>query len=399
MKLEERFINYVKIDTMSDEYSSSSPSSMKQFDLAKLLLKELISLGVKDARLTNECLVYGTIEGDETKDTIALIAHMDTSPEIEGGNFEPVIIKNYDGKDIKLNDKFTLSPSVFPSLNDNVGDDLIVTDGNHLLGADDKAGIAIIMQIVEYYKTHPRVNHAPIKICFTPDEEVGAGVDHIDLNRLGAEYAYTVDGGGIGELEYENFNAASATVTITGRSVHPGEAKGKMINAAIVAREYDRRLTDRDRPEYTEGYEGFYHLTEINGCVESAKLKYILRDHNRQFFESKKRTMMQLADIMNRETGKEIIHVEIKDQYYNMKDKLGDAMFLVDNAKLAMEDIGIIPKIRPIRGGTDGAKLSYMGLPCPNLCAGGHNFHGRYEYICIQSMEKIVELLVKLISI
>ena len=315
--------------------------------------------------------------------------------------FKKFLTTNYftDAKDIKLNDKFTLSPSVFSSLNDNVGDDLIVTDGNHLLGADDKAGIAIIMQIVEYYKTHPEVNHAPIKICFTPDEEVGAGVDHIDLNRLGADYAYTVDGGGIGELEYENFNAASATVTITGRNVHPGDAKGKMINAAIVAREYDRRLTDRDRPEYTEGYEGFYHLTEINGCVESATLKYILRDHNRQFFESKKRTMMQLADIMNRETGKEIIHVEIKDQYYNMKDKLGDAMFLVDNAKLAMEDIGIIPKIRPIRGGTDGAKLSYMGLPCPNLCAGGHNFHGRYEYICIQSMEKIVELLVKLISI
>lgn len=419
----DRFLRYVKYDTQSDENASLEgkfPSTDKQHELAKLLAQELEEMGADSVYYDSRYgYVYTKILNNSDMGripTLAYIAHMDTSPEVSGRNVNPQIIRNYQGKDIVLGEDslnaqlklreagnegrhYVLSPREFPELMQYKGKDLITTDGTTLLGADDKAGVAEIMAMAEYLLTHPEVKHGDVAICFTPDEEVGAGVDHIDLNRLGADYAYTVDGGGIGELEYENFNAASATVTITGRNVHPGDAKGKMINAAIVAREYDRRLTDRDRPEYTEGYEGFYHLTEINGCVESATLKYILRDHNRQFFESKKRTMMQLADIMNRETGKEIIHVEIKDQYYNMKDKLGDAMFLVDNAKLAMEDIGIIPKIRPIRGGTDGAKLSYMGLPCPNLCAGGHNFHGRYEYICIQSMEKIVELLVKLISI
>ena len=419
----DRFLRYVKYDTQSDENASLEgkfPSTDKQHELAKLLAQELEEMGADSVYYDSRYdYVYAKILNNSDMGripTLAYIAHMDTSPEVSGRNVNPQIIRNYQGKDIVLGEdslnaqlklreagnegrQYVLSPREFPELMQYKGKDLITTDGTTLLGADDKAGVAEIMAMAEYLLTHPEVKHGDVAICFTPDEEVGAGVDHIDLNRLGAEYAYTVDGGGIGELEYENFNAASATVTITGRSVHPGEAKGKMINAAIVAREYDRRLTDRDRPEFTEGYEGFYHLTEINGCVESATLKYILRDHNRQFFESKKRTMIQLAEIMNRETGKEIIHVEIKDQYYNMKDKLGDAMFLVDNAKLAMEDIGIIPKIRPIRGGTDGAKLSYMGLPCPNLCAGGHNFHGRYEYICIQSMEKIVELLVKLISI
>ena len=419
----DRFLRYVKYDTQSDENASLEgkfPSTDKQHELAKLLAQELEEMGADSVYYDSRYdYVYAKILNNSDMGripTLAYIAHMDTSPEVSGRNVNPQIIRNYQGKDIVLGEdslnaqlklreagnegrQYVLSPREFPELMQYKGKDLITTDGTTLLGADDKAGVAEIMAMAEYLLTHPEVKHGDVAICFTPDEEVGAGVDHIDLNRLGADYAYTVDGGGIGELEYENFNAASATVTITGRNVHPGDAKGKMINAAIVAREYDRRLTDRDRPEFTEGYEGFYHLTEINGCVESATLKYILRDHNRQFFESKKRTMMQLADIMNRETGKEIIHVEIKDQYYNMKDKLGDAMFLVDNAKLAMEDIGIIPKIRPIRGGTDGAKLSYMGLPCPNLCAGGHNFHGRYEYICIQSMEKIVELLVKLISI
>lgn len=419
----DRFLRYVKYDTQSDENASLEgkfPSTDKQHELAKLLAQELEEMGADSVYYDSRYgYVYAKILNNSDMGripTLAYIAHMDTSPEVSGRNVNPQIIRNYQGKDIVLGEdslnaqlklreagnegrQYVLSPREFPELMQYKGKDLITTDGTTLLGADDKAGVAEIMAMAEYLLTHPEVKHGDVAICFTPDEEVGAGVDHIDLNRLGADYAYTVDGGGIGELEYENFNAASATVTITGRSVHPGEAKGKMINAAIVAREYDRRLTDRDRPEFTEGYEGFYHLTEINGCVESATLKYILRDHNRQFFESKKRTMIQLAEIMNRETGKEIIHVEIKDQYYNMKDKLGDAMFLVDNAKLAMEDIGIIPKIQPIRGGTDGAKLSYMGLPCPNLCAGGHNFHGRYEYICIQSMEKIVELLVKLISI
>lgn len=417
----DRFLRYVKIDTQSDEDASESgrfPSTDKQHKLAGMLADELLKMGADDVYYDEKyCYVYARIRNNSgLRDipTLAYIAHMDTSPEVSGENVNPQIIRDYQGGDIVLGegslnadlqarqsgtsaDRLVLSPREFPEIMQYKGCDIITTDGTTLLGADDKAGVAEIMTMADYLISNPQIKHGDIAICFTPDEEVGAGVDHIDLNRLKADYAYTVDGGGIGELEYENFNAAAATVTITGRNVHPGEAKGKMINAAIVAREYDRRLTDRDRPEYTERYEGFYHLTDIQGCVEEARLKYIIRDHNRQFFESKKRTMQQLADIMNRELGRELIHVETKDQYYNMKDKLTDAMFLVDNAKLAMEELGIKPKIQPIRGGTDGARLSYMGLPCPNLCAGGHNFHGRYEFIPIQSMEKIVELLVKLV--
>lgn len=418
----ERFLRYVKVDTQSSEENSEAgkfPSTDKQHNLAKMLADELKDIGVDDVFYDERyCYVYARIKNNSDNiniPTLAYIAHMDTSPEVSGKDVNPQIIRDYQGNDIVLGEgslnadlahrdggdnavRYVLSPREFPEIMQYKGQDIITTDGTTLLGADDKAGVAEIMTMADYLVSHPEIKHGDVAICFTPDEEVGAGVDHIDLNRLRADYAYTVDGGGIGELEYENFNAASAVVNITGRNVHPGEAKGKMINAAIVAREYDRRLTDRDRPEYTEGYEGFYHLTEINGCVESAQLKYIIRDHNKQFFESKKRTMNQLAEIMNRELGKELIHVEVKDQYYNMKDKLTDAMFLIDNAKLVMEDLGIKPVISPIRGGTDGARLSYMGLPCPNLCAGGHNFHGRYEFVCIQSMEKIVELLVKLVS-
>lgn len=415
----ERFLRYVKIDTQSDEENSEKgefPSTLKQHNLARLLAQELEEMGADDVYYDEKyCYVYARIKNNsEVSDipTLCYIAHMDTSPEVSGRDVKPQIIRDYQGGDIVLGEdslnaqlklredgrQYVLSPREFPEIMQYKGKDIITSDGTTLLGADDKAGIAEIMTMADYLITHPEIKHGDVSICFTPDEEVGAGVDHIDLDRLNAQYAYTVDGGGIGELEYENFNAASAVVSITGRNVHPGEAKGKMINAAIVAREYDRRLTDRDRPEFTEGYEGFYHLTDIKGCVESAQLKYIIRDHNKHFFESKKRTMKQLAEIMNREMGSEVVSVELKDQYYNMKDKLADAMFLVDNAKLAMEELGIKPKITPIRGGTDGARLSYMGLPCPNLCAGGHNFHGRYEFICIQSMEKIAELLVKLVS-
>ena len=399
MKLEERFINYVKIDTMSDEYSSSSPSSMKQFDLAKLLLKELISLGVKDARLTDECLVYGTIEGDETKDTIALIAHMDTSPEIEGGNFEPVIIKNYDGKDIKLNDKFTLSPSVFPSLNDNVGDDLIVTDGNHLLGADDKAGIAIIMQIVEYYKTHPEVNHAPIKICFTPDEEVGRGCEHFSLKEMGkAKYAYTLDGGPINAINFETFNAYAVNVDIQGISIHPGSAKNIMVNAALLASEFVSLLPPDQIPSKTEGYEGFNHLSSINGSVDRASIEYIVRNHDDNKAKQQLLLFEDIAMKLRKKYPTSKIKVEVKEQYKNMRTYFDKDMGAVDLMVKALKKNNIEPLFVPIRGGTDGAFITFMGLPCPNVGNGSYNCHGRFEYASINQMYQMVEVVKSLLE-
>lgn len=405
-KVLDKFLRYVKIDTEADERSDSFPSTEKQKDLGRLLFQELKDLGVDEAYFDEKYgYVYGKIEGnDETKQekTIAFISHMDTAPSFTGKGVNPRIIKDYDGEDIVLNqeEQIILSVKKFPEIKNYKGKTLITTDGTTLLGADDKAGVAEIMTMAEILISNPEIKHGPVAICFTPDEEVGAGVDHIDLTRLGADYGFTVDGGALGELEYENFNAASAVCKIQGVNVHPGEAKNKMKHAALIGMELEMMLPKNEKPQFTGGYEGFYHLTGIQGEEESARLDYIIRDHSREKFEEKKVFMQQCVDFLNQKYGAKTIDLEIKDSYYNMKEKIEpDYFFLIEGAKKCMEELGIEPQIKPIRGGTDGARLSYMGLPCPNLCAGGHNFHGRYEYVCLESMESIVELLVKLASL
>lgn len=400
----EKFLRYVKIDTQSSETANTFPSTEKQKDLGRLLYEELNKMGAKDVFFDeNFGYVYAKIPatGDWTGEkTLGLLAHMDTSPETSGKNVNPRIVENYNGEEIILNKEqnVVLSPVQFPELTNYIGKQLIVTDGTTLLGADDKAGVAEIMAMAEILLTDSSYSHGEISICFTPDEEIGAGVDHIDLQRFAADYAYTVDGGQIGELEYENFNAASAIVKIKGRTVHPGEAKGKMLHAGLVAMEFENMLPKEQKPEYTSGYEGFYHLTQMSGTVEEAALNYIIRDHDRKRFEEKKKIVEQTAVFLNQKYGP-IVEVEINDSYYNMREIIEpDFLFLVENAKRAMEEVGITPIIQPIRGGTDGARLSFMGVPCPNICTGGHNYHGRYEYCCVESMEAIVKLLVRLVS-
>lgn len=400
----EKFLRYVKIDTQSSETANTFPSTEKQKDLGRLLYEELNKMGAKDVFFDeNFGYVYAKIPatGDWTGEkTLGLLAHMDTSPETSGKNVNPRIVENYNGEEIILNKEqnVVLSLVQFPELTNYIGKQLIVTDGTTLLGADDKAGVAEIMAMAEILLTDSSYSHGEISICFTPDEEIGAGVDHIDLQRFAADYAYTVDGGQIGELEYENFNAASAIVKIKGRTVHPGEAKGKMLHAGLVAMEFENMLPKEQKPEYTSGYEGFYHLTQMSGTVEEAALNYIIRDHDRKRFEEKKKIVEQTAVFLNQKYGP-IVEVEINDSYYNMREIIEpDFLFLVENAKRAMEEVGITPIIQPIRGGTDGARLSFMGVPCPNICTGGHNYHGRYEYCCVESMEAIVKLLVRLVS-
>lgn len=404
-KVTERFLKYIKVDTRSDENSATFPSTEKQKNLGKILYQEMIELGISEVYFDEEFgYVYGRIpanDGGNSPKTVAFIAHMDTAPDISGEVLDPQFVENYQGQDILLNEALgiKLTTKKFPELKEYIGKTLITTDGTTLLGADDKAGVAEIMTMAEILLTHPEIKHGPIAICFTPDEEVGAGVDHINLERLGADYGYTVDGGALGEIEYENFNASSCVVTVQGVNVHPGEAKNKMKNAALVAMEFEMMLPRNEKPEYTSGYEGFYHLTDMQGNEESAKLNYIIRDHDREKFEIKKAYLEKCAEFLNHKYGEGTVTVAQKDSYYNMKEKVEpEYFFLVEYAKESMEELDIIPKIQPIRGGTDGARLSYMGLPCPNLCAGGHNFHGRYEYVCVESMEKIVELLVKLTS-
>ena len=398
MKVEERLLKYVGYHTTSDEASDKIPSSDREFALARELESELKELGLSKVVLTDHCYVYGLLPataGMEHKKAVGFIAHMDTAPDFSGENVKPQLLRHYDGSDVLLRGSGEyLRVSDFPELKALSGRTLITTDGTTLLGADDKAGVAEIMTMAETLLMHPEKKHGKIRIGFTPDEEVGAGADHFDVKLFGADYAYTVDGGARGELEYENFNAAGAKLHVYGRSVHPGSAKGKMKNAILIAQEFQSELPTEQNPMYTEGYEGFFHLDAIQGNVEEVTADYIIRDHNRQLFEQKKELFMSCADFLNWKYGEGTVVVDMKDSYYNMREIMEQHMHLINNAKAAMEELGIEPKVAPIRGGTDGARLSFMGLPCPNLCTGGENYHGRYEYACVQSMEKTTELLI-----
>jgi tripeptide aminopeptidase len=396
----ERFISYVTIDTESDPNSQTTPSTEKQWQLANKLFEELKSIGMSDVSIDENAYVMATLPSniDKKVPTIGFISHFDTSPDFTGANVKPQIIENYNGKDIILNTEkqIILSPDYFDDLLKYKGQTLITTDGTTLLGADDKAGITEIVSAMEYLINHPEVKHGTIKVCFTPDEEIGRGAHKFDVEKFGADWAYTMDGSEIGELEYENFNAAGAVVHIKGKIVHPGYAKGKMINSMYMATEFINALPRLETPEHTEDYEGFFHLHQIEGKVDETKLHYIIRDHDQQKFEARKQMMLQLAEDLNSGYDDNVITVEIKDQYFNMKEKVEPVMHIVDIAEEAMKQLGINPKIKPIRGGTDGSQLSYMGLPCPNIFAGGHNFHGRYEYVPVESMIKATEVICKI---
>lgn len=398
----ERFLKYIAVDTMSQPEKECIPSTEKQKNLARILKEELEAMGAKDVKMDDHAYVYGTIPAttDKKIPVVGFIAHMDTSPAYSDENVKPQFIKNYDGGRIVMNQGTGLSmgPEEYPDLLKYVGQDLITTDGSTLLGADDKAGIAEIMALAEYLLKHPEIPHGTIKVGFTPDEEVGRGTDLFDVEGFGADVAYTVDGGALGELEYENFNAASAKVIVHGLSIHMGSSKGKMKNALLMAMEFQSLLPVFDNPMYTEKYEGFVHLDTMSGCVETATMDYIIRDHDMDKFLDKKAYMEHAADFMNQKYGKGTIELTMKDSYYNMKEKLKDHMYLIDIAKDAMKELDIEPIIEPIRGGTDGARLSYEGLPCPNLCTGGHNFHGKFEYISVQALEKTVELLFTIVK-
>lgn len=398
----ERFLKYIAVDTMSQPEKECIPSTEKQKNLARILKEELEAMGAKDVKMDDHAYVYGTIPAttDKKIPVVGFIAHMDTSPAYSDENVKPQFIKNYDGGRIVMNQETGLSmgPEEYPDLLKYVGQDLITTDGSTLLGADDKAGIAEIMALAEYLLKHPEIPHGTIKVGFTPDEEVGRGTDLFDVEGFGADVAYTVDGGALGELEYENFNAASAKVIVHGLSIHTGSSKGKMKNALLMAMEFQSLLPVFDNPMYTEKYEGFVHLDTMSGCVETAVMDYIIRDHDMDKFLDKKAYMEHAADFMNQKYGRGTIELTMKDSYYNMKEKLKDHMYLIDIAKDAMKELDIEPIIEPIRGGTDGARLSYEGLPCPNLCTGGHNFHGKFEYISVQALEKTVELLFTIVK-
>lgn len=400
--IKNRFLKYVSIDTQSDENSETCPSTEKQLVLLRLLHNELIALGLSDVSMDENGYVMGTLPANNGKSgpAIGFVAHVDTSPDMPGNNIKPRIVENYDGGDILLNQELNLvlSPNDFPEMKRYIGQSLVVTDGTTLLGADDKAGITEIMTAVEYLVKHPEIKHGPIKIGFTPDEEIGRGVDHFDVKKFGADWAYTMDGGEIGELEFENFNAASAKVAIQGRNIHPGYAKGKMQNALLMAMEFNALLPVFDRPEFTQDYEGFFHLVKSEGSVEKASIQYIVRDHDRTLFEKRKETMQQCADFMNARYGEGCFTLELKDQYYNMREKVEPEYHIVETARKAMVALDIEPHIKPIRGGTDGSRLSYMGLPCPNIFAGGHNFHGKFEFVPLESMEKATQVILKIVE-
>ncbi|WP_461205706.1 peptidase T [Clostridium sp. DL1XJH146] len=402
IKVTERFLEYVKHNTKSDDESETVPSTSVQLEFAKFLNEELQSLGMENISLDDKGYLMAELPSNTKKKipTVGFIAHMDTSPDISGEGVKPKIVKNYDGKDIILNEEnnIVLSPKDFPEIKKYIGQDLITTDGNTLLGADDKAGIAEIITAMEFLMENPDIEHGCIKIGFTPDEEIGRGADYFDVEKFRADFAYTMDGGEIGELEYENFNAARADINIKGRNVHPGTAKNKMINSISIGNELVGLLPKEQVPEKTEGYEGFYLLMGFEGTVENTKLKFIIRDHDREKFENKKKIMKDIEVKLNNKYGKDTVEIQIKDQYYNMKEKLEPVMHIVEAASEAMKTSGVTPLIQPIRGGTDGARLSFMGLPTPNIFTGGHNFHGRYEYIPINSMEKAVEVIINIVK-
>lgn len=399
MTVKDRFLKYVAVDTQSKDDMPVVPSTEKQWNLARMLEQELKEMGAQDVRLAEHCYVYASIPATikEEAPVLGFIAHMDTATAMSGQDVKARVVP-YQGGDIVLNESLgiVLSPMRFPELAGQAGKDVIVTDGTTLLGADDKAGIAEILTMAEYLLAHPEIKHGKIQVAFTPDEEVGNGVEYFDVEGFGADAAYTVDGGAVGELEYENFNAANAKVIVHGTSIHPGGAKDRMKNALLIGMEFQNLLPEAQKPAYTAGYEGFYHLDSMEGCVEEAVMSYIIRDHDRAKFEAKKGFFNAAAAFINGKYGAGSIEISMKDVYYNMKEKLEGHMELVENAKKAMESLGIEPRIHPIRGGTDGARLSYMGLPCPNLCAGGANCHGKFEYVSVQDMEKVVELLVRL---
>ena len=399
MELKERFLKYVSYDTQSDEESTSFPSTAKQLVLLGALAEEMKLIGLTEVSMDEHGYVMGTLpasKGCENAPVIGFIAHVDTSPDMSGADIRPRIIEEYDGGEIRLNDTLSMTPAEFPELSFYKGHTLIHTDGTTLLGADDKAGVAEIMTAAEWLVAHPEVRHGKIRIGFTPDEEVGRGVDHFDVAAFGADFAYTVDGGFEGELEYENFNAASAKITIQGRNIHPGYAKDKMINALQVACEINALLPAVQRPEHTEGYEGFFHLTSVNGTVEHAEMSYIIRDHDRDRFEEKKEAMRRAAEYVNSRYKAGIVTLTLRDQYYNMREKVEPHPQVIALAEEAMRRAGVVPIVRPIRGGTDGSRLSYMGLPCPNLFTGGMNFHGKYEYCSLDTMQRAMQTVINL---
>ncbi len=402
MELIERFIEYTKFDTQSSEDSSTVPSTAKQLVFAEYLKKELVREGFDDVYLDDKGYLYATLKANiknSNAPVIGFISHYDTSPDCSGANVKAHIINNYDGSDILLSQGIVSSPKKFPELLNHVGEDLIVTDGHTLLGADDKAGIAEIVQAMCYLRDHKEIPHGDIRIAFNPDEEIGMGAHHFDVEKFGCQWAYTMDGGDVGELEYENFNAASAKVEIHGVSVHPGYAKGKMVNANRLAVELAAMLPADQTPETTEGYEGFFHLIGMHTNTELASLSYIIRDHDRQSFEARKRLVAECVDKINEKYGDGTATVEIKDQYYNMKEKIEPEMHVIDIVLRAMQESGVTPKVQPIRGGTDGAQLSFRGLPCPNIFAGGVNFHGPYEFISVQSMQKAMDVIINICRI
>lgn len=403
MTVLERFLNYVVIETTSDPYAESFPSTKSQLDFGHTLMEEMKELGLTDVTQDEYGYVFGTIPStvpDYKGKILGLIAHMDTAPAASGKNIKPRVIKNYDGAEIVLNaeKKIVMKPEDFPSLKQYVGQDLVVTDGLTLLGGDNKAGVAEIMTAAEYLINHPEIPHGPIRVGFTPDEEVGQGADYFDVKKFGADFAYTVDGGECGELEYENFNAASVFVDFTGLSIHPGSAKNKMINALLLAMEFQGMMPEAQKPEHTEGREGFIHLESLEGSVEHASSEYIVRDHDFDLFKKKKEYMQRAADYMNVKYGEGTVSLRMEDSYYNMRQQIEPHYFLIENVLKVYEKLDIEPKIQPIRGGTDGSRLSFMGLPCPNLGTGGHNFHGHFEYVCVQSMEKCVQVLIELVK-
>ena len=398
MNITERFLSYVKFDTQSSEEAEGCPSTPKQLVFAEYLKNELVSEGLTEVEMDEHGYIYATLPANIDADVpvVGFIAHMDTSPDCSGKDIRPRIVSNYDGKDIILSESIVSSPDKFPELLSHIGEDLIVTDGHTLLGADDKAGIAEIVQAMVYLQQHPEVKHGKIRIAFNPDEEIGMGAHLFDVEKFGCQFAYTIDGSEVGELEFENFNAASAKIHINGCSVHPGYAKGKMINAGRIATELVQMLPQDETPETTEGYEGFFHLTSIQGGCESADLSFIIRDHNRKKFEQRKERMEEVIAVINAKYGESVAELTLNDQYYNMREMVEPMMYIIDIAKQAMQEAGVTPRIQAIRGGTDGAQLSFKGLPCPNIFAGGINFHGPYEFCPVQSMEKAMMTIVNI---